>query len=109
MGSVTRDVLGYRDPALDALLEHAFSDLNALSMASLYNQADSQIWRDLPSVPLFQVPTALVGERTLLNLHDSATWMGPLWNAEIWALEVPPASTSTTTSTAPSHPSTTAS
>lgn len=108
-GSVTRDILGYRDPALDALLERGFSDLNPLSMASLYNQADSQIWRDLPDLPLFQVPKALVAERSLLNLHDSSTWMGPLWNAQIWALEAPPTpTTTTTTTTTPSHPSTTA-
>ena len=100
-GSVTRDVLGYEDPAVRALLVQAFSALNPGPRLSLYNQADRLIWSDLPSLPLFQVPTALVKVRTLLDVHDSPTWMGPLWNAESWALEAPspPAGTSPGTST----------
>lgn len=97
--SVTRDVLGYADPSVNSLLASAFSQLNPVTMASLYNQADRQIWADLPSLPLFQVPTALVGERTLLNLRDSPTSMGPLWNAENWAIRVPPPTASGTTGT----------
>jgi peptide/nickel transport system substrate-binding protein len=98
-GSVTRDVLGYSDPAVNSLLESAVMDLNAVSMANAYNEADIQIWKDLPSLPLFQVPVALVGVRRLLNLEESPTWMGPLWNAQTWALEVPVL----TTPTLPSH------
>ena len=88
-GSVTRDVLGYRDPALETLLAQAFSALNPGQAASLYDQADRVIWSDLPSLPLYQVPTALVGERALYNLFPSSTWLGPLWDAQNWVLEVP--------------------
>lgn len=95
-GSVTRDVLGYDDPAVQALLVQAFSALNPGQAASLYGQADRLIWSDLPSLPLFQVPTALVGERALLGLSSSPTFMGPLWNAESWAVKAPAPATSGT-------------
>ncbi|MCU1491810.1 MAG: extracellular solute-binding protein family 5 [Acidimicrobiaceae bacterium] len=96
-GTVTRDVTGYQDPAVSALFDQAEQQLNPLSMESLYNQADSQLWLDLPTLPLFQVPVELVKSNLLVNVHESSTLAGPLYNAQNWAIQLPPPPTTTTT------------
>jgi peptide/nickel transport system substrate-binding protein len=97
-GVVTRDVLGYDDAVVDGLFAKAQAELNAETDASLYNQIDTHLWQDLPTLPLFQVPTTLVRQARVVNVSDTATLAGPMWNAQSWAIQVsPPPTTSTTT------------
>lgn len=95
-GSVTADVLGYSDPLVGQLLSQASSQLNELSMDALYNEADTKLWLDLPTLPLFQQPVELVSTRALINLHQTATLAGPMTDAQNWALRVLPPPTTTT-------------
>ena len=98
-GSVTRDVLAYSDPAVSSLFAEAAEQLNPLATAGRYNEADTKLWLDLPSLPLFQVPVEMVSSGTIVNLCDPATPAGPLWNAEDWAIKVLPPPTTTTSPT----------
>ncbi|MGP8163036.1 MAG: ABC transporter family substrate-binding protein [Acidimicrobiales bacterium] len=94
---VTRDVLGYADPVVVGIFAAAQSQLNAAADAGLYNQIDTLLWQDLPTLPLFQMPTALVRQVEIVNVSDTATPAGPMWNAQDWAIQVsPPPTTSTT-------------
>ena len=94
---VTRDVLGYADPVVVGIFAAAQSQLNAAADVGLYNQIDTLLWQDLPTLPLFQMPTALVRQVEIVNVSDTATPAGPMWNAEDWAIQVsPPPTTSTT-------------
>jgi len=76
-GAVTRDVLGYDDPTVDGLFTQAQSELNAKADASLYNEIDTLLWQNLPTLPLFQASTTLVRRVEVVNVSESATWAGP--------------------------------
>ena len=89
-GSVTRDVIGLDDPRITSLFEAASSQLNVAAEASLYNEIDAQLWALLPTLPLFQAPTTLVSSIELLNVSNSETWAGPLWDAQLWAIQLNP-------------------
>jgi peptide/nickel transport system substrate-binding protein len=96
-GAVSRDVLGFSDPAVTALYAQASAELAPPSQTDLYNQIDETLWRDLPTVPLFQQPVTLVNKADILNVSNTPTWAGPLWNAENWVIELSPVPTTTTT------------
>lgn len=99
-GVVTRDVLGLDDPAIATLYAQAASQLNFETDASLYNQIDTDLWAVMPSLPLFQQPVALVRSDKIVNILESPTWVGPLWDAQNWAIQISPPPT-TSTSVAP--------
>lgn len=99
-GVVTRDVLGFDDPAIATLFSQAISQLNFLKASNLYNEIDAQLWSDMVALPLFQAPSVLVYRDDLVNVSYSSTWAGPMWNAEMWAFQLSPPPTTTTT-TAP--------
>ena len=96
-GVVTRDVLGFDDPVVTALFARAISQLNFLTASNLYNEIDSQLWNDMVALPLFQTQTVLVSRDDLVNVSFSATWAGPMWNAEQWGIQLNPPPTTTTT------------
>ena len=97
-GVVTRDVLGFDDPAVSTLYAQAVAQLNFDTDVGLYNAIDVDLWTEVASIPLFQQPVALIYRDDILNISVSPTWAGPMWNAENWALQIsPPPTTSTTT------------
>ena len=97
-GAVSRDVLGFSDPAVTALYADAAQELAPPKAGALYNEIDATLWRDLPTIPLFQVPVTLVSRSDIFNVTNTDTWAGPMWNAENWIIEVaaPPPATTTT-------------
>ena len=98
LGSVSADVLGYDDPLVDKLLTEAESQLNPLSMNSLYNEVDTKLWLDLPTIPLFQQPIEYVATKALINFQPNVGLAGVMTSAQNWALKVlPPPATTTTT------------
>ncbi len=99
-GVVTRDVLGYEDPAIGGLFVRAQVELNAQAEASLYNQIDALMWKALPTLPLFQAPTVLVRQVRIVNVSNSLSWAGPMWDAQNWAIQVSPMPTTSTTTPA---------
>ncbi|MDA8297474.1 MAG: ABC transporter substrate-binding protein [Actinomycetota bacterium] len=97
LGSVSADVLGYDDPLVDKLLAEAEGQLNPLSMNSLYNEVDTKLWLDLPTIPLFQQPIEYVATKALINFQPNVGLAGVLTSAQNWALKVLPPLTTTTT------------
>jgi len=95
-GGVTRDVLGFGDPEVNVLYTQASEELDPPTQAQLYNQIDETLWRDLPTIPLFQQPVAVVQRSDLLNVTADDTWAGPLWDAENWVINLAPPVTTTT-------------
>jgi peptide/nickel transport system substrate-binding protein len=83
---VTSNVTGLVDPAIRTLYSQAESQLNPAVARGLYNEIDTLLWQELPTVPLFEMPVTLVTERSLVNVEESPTWAGPMWNAENWAI-----------------------
>ncbi|MCU1489942.1 MAG: ABC-type transporter, substrate-binding lipoprotein family 5 [Acidimicrobiaceae bacterium] len=96
-GAVSRNVLGYDDPEVDSLFASASAQLNASAASSLYNKIDIRLWLDLPTLPLFQMPAELVTRVDLVNVSSTQTEVGPLWDAQDWAIQLSPLPTTTTT------------
>lgn len=96
-GVVTRDVLGFDSPLVTTAYSQALSQLNVATESNLYNTIDDSLWADMAALPLYQQPEALVRADDLVNVVETSTWAGPLWNAEDWAIQLnPPPTTSTT-------------
>jgi len=95
-GAVSRDVLGFSDPAVTALYAKAAQELAPPKAGDAYNQVDSMLWRDLPTVPLFQVPVTLVTRSDIFNVSNTDTWAGPMWDAQNWIIALTPPSPTTT-------------
>ena len=66
------------------------SELNADRQAQILSKLDTLLSRDLPTLPLFQAPVSLVQQSDIVNVSESPSWAGPLWDAEDWAIELPP-------------------
>ena len=89
-GVVTRDITGLDDPRVGRFFEEAMSDLNTTVQAQTLSKLDNLLSHDLPTLPLFQQPVSLVQQADLVNVSESPSWAGPLWDAEDWAIQLPP-------------------
>ena len=66
--------------------------------AGYYTQADTQLWDDMVSLPLFAEPTALVWSRTIGGVTPMPRSNSLLWFAQLWAVRVPESTSNTTPS-----------
>jgi peptide/nickel transport system substrate-binding protein len=73
--------MSYSNPKVDELLQAAAKSTDRDEVVELSNQADEEMWKDLPTIPLYQKPTLLPYRDTLVNVIDNASTFGPLWNA----------------------------
>jgi peptide/nickel transport system substrate-binding protein len=77
------------DPTLDALFQHGLGELDPARAAAIGNQIDQQLWTQLPSIPLYQVPSFLAFRQDLLNVENNPTTETPFWNAGSWGFAKP--------------------
>jgi peptide/nickel transport system substrate-binding protein len=96
----SQDWTNYSNSRFDQLVETASRQLNPNTAAGYYSQADTQLWDDMVSLPLFAEPTALVWSRTIGGVTPAPRSDSLLWSAQLWAVRVPQ-STSNTTPTLP--------
>jgi ABC-type transport system substrate-binding protein len=89
-GVVTRDVFGLDDPLVSRFLEEALTNLNTNQAAAHLGDADTTLWQDVPTIPLFQQPVEVIHQSNLINVSESPTWAGIFWDAEQWAVQVAP-------------------
>ena len=73
------------DPAVDALLPQVAEETDPVKAAELGNQVDTQLWKDLYTIPLYQKPTFLAYDSSLTGIVENSTLAGPLWDANNWA------------------------
>ena len=66
-------------------LDQADRIFGAGQLARVLNRADRQMARDVPAIPLFEIPQWAVSRSTLRNFTPSPN--DPLVNAENWWLE----------------------
>jgi ABC-type transport system substrate-binding protein len=88
IGAVTRDVTGLDDPAVAVEFEDIMSELNTDTQDLLLSKLDGLLTQDLPTYPLFQAPVSLVQQADIVNVSESPTWAGPLWDAQDWVLKL---------------------
>ncbi|HEY2077334.1 MAG TPA: ABC transporter family substrate-binding protein [Streptosporangiaceae bacterium] len=77
----------YADPKVDSLFSQALTDLNPTTDASLYNQIDTLLWKDVATLPLFENPVYYGYSTKYVNLIPNASSVGIPWNAQDWGLK----------------------
>ena len=94
----SQDWTGYSNSQFDRLVETASQQLNPDTAAGYYTQADTQLWDDMVSLPLFAEPTALVWSRTIGGVTPMPRSDSLLWYAQLWAVRAPESTSNTTPS-----------
>jgi peptide/nickel transport system substrate-binding protein len=79
----------FTDPTIDALYQQAIGELDPTRAADLGNQVDQQLWTQLPTIPLYQVPSFLAWRHDLLNVVNNPTTESVFWNAGSWGYAKP--------------------
>jgi peptide/nickel transport system substrate-binding protein len=72
------------DPAMEALLDQASTQLDQSKLQDLMNQADKLLTADAYVLPLFQKPVLLASVSTMRNVRGNATSVGPPYNVSEW-------------------------
>ena len=78
---------GYCQRLVTAELDQADRILDGAQRARALNRADRQLARDVPVIPLYQIPWVLAQNRSLRNVVPSPNNI--FWNAENWWLAEP--------------------
>jgi peptide/nickel transport system substrate-binding protein len=94
----SQDWTGFSDPAFDQLVQTAGQQLNPDTAATFYARADTQLWDNMVSLPLFAEPAALAWSRTIGGVNPTPQSNSILWFAQLWAVRVPQSTSNTTPS-----------
>jgi peptide/nickel transport system substrate-binding protein len=73
------------DPKVDALLPQVAAATDAKAAADLGNQVDTQLWKDMFTLPLYQKATFLAYNSNYTGVVENATNAGPLWDSTSFA------------------------
>ena len=94
----SQDWTKYSDGKFDQLVQTASQQLNPNTAAGYYSQADTQLWDEMVSLPLFAEPTALAWSRTIGGVMPTPRSDAILWFAQLWAVRSPESTSNTTPS-----------
>jgi peptide/nickel transport system substrate-binding protein len=71
-------------PAIDALLDKIATDQDTTRQAADANAADTLLWEQMATVPLYQKPTFIAYSSALHNVVDNPSLARLTWNSEEW-------------------------
>ena len=77
--------IGYCQRLVTRDLDQSDKILDAERRARVLNKADARIAKDVPTIPLFEVPL-VVAVRSTIRGFTSVGFISPMWNAENWWL-----------------------
>jgi glutathione transport system substrate-binding protein len=77
----------YKNPQVDSLFDQALTSTNSATAATLYNQADAILWKDMATLPLFQQPQLFGWSSKFTNVMPNTSNIGIPWNANQWGLK----------------------
>jgi len=77
----------YANPQLDSLMDQALTTINPTQAATLYNQADALLWKDMVTLPLFEQPQLYTWSSNWANILPNPSSSGLTWNAQTWGLK----------------------
>jgi peptide/nickel transport system substrate-binding protein len=77
----------YSDPAVDKLMQEGMASSSPTTEASDFNQADTLMWKDMVTLPLFEEPTMFAWTNTYGNVIPNASEQGFTWNAQAWGVK----------------------
>ena len=96
----SQDWTNFSNSQFDQLVQTASKQLNPNTAAGYYAQADTRLWDEMVSLPLFAEPAALAWSRTIGGVTPTPRSDALLWFAQLWAVRMPE-STNNTTPTLP--------
>jgi peptide/nickel transport system substrate-binding protein len=77
----------YANPEVDKLFTQALGTIDPAKAATLYNQVDATLWKDMVTLPLFQQPVLTTWTSSYANVLPNPTSVGLTWNAQTWGLK----------------------
>ncbi len=77
----------YANPQVDKLLSQAGGTVDPTQAAALYNQADTILWQDAATLPLFEQPQLYTWSSKWGNILPNASLSGLTWNAFDWGVK----------------------
>ena len=77
----------YANKQVDSLISQASQATSSTTEASLYNQVDSLLWKDMVTLPLFEQPQLYTWDTTYANVLPNPSNEGLTWNAQTWGLK----------------------
>ncbi len=75
----------YSNPDVDKLLDQVSKQADQKAAADLLNQADTIMWKDLNSIPLYQFPDIESHNNKVSGVVYNPSQQGPTWNIQQWA------------------------
>ena len=72
---------------VDSLINQASSATNPTTEATLYNQVDSLLWKNMVTLPLFEQPQLYTWDASYANVLPNPSSEGLTWNAQTWGLK----------------------
>ena len=88
----------FSNSQFDTMVTTASQQLNPNTAMGYYTQADTQLWDEMVSLPLFAEPTVLVWSRTIGGVNAMPRSTSLLWFAQLWSVRVPESTNNTTPS-----------
>ena len=74
----------YANKQVDSLMNQAAATVNPAQSASLWNQADTILWKDMVTLPLFEAAQLFTWSSTYGNIIPNPSLQGVPWNAQVW-------------------------
>jgi glutathione transport system substrate-binding protein len=94
----SEDWTGYSNAQFDQTVTTASQQLNPDTAATSYAQADTQLWDEMVSLPLYPEPSALTWSRRIGGVTPTPRSDSLLWYAQFWAVRQPESTSNTTPS-----------
>jgi len=79
--------IAYSNPQVDQWLQQAVASTDPQKAIDLMNQVDTQLWKDVATIPLYQKPTYIAYRTKFVNIQDNPTSAGPVWNIWDWGVK----------------------
>ena len=76
----------YSNPQVDELMNTLTTETDPAKLIDAANRADSLLWDDLATIPLWQVPLVTAYSNDVTGVKPNPTYQGLTWNIETWSL-----------------------
>jgi peptide/nickel transport system substrate-binding protein len=94
----SEDWTNYANSQFDQTVQTASEQLNLTTAAGDYAQADTQLWDEMVSLPLYAEPSTLAWSQTIGGVQPMPRSTSLLWYAQLWAVKKLESTSNTTPS-----------
>ncbi len=74
----------YSNPTVDQLMDTLATETDPAALAAAANHADTLLWDDVASIPLWQFPQVTAFANDVHGVRPNPTQQGLTWNVETW-------------------------